>query len=262
MTYRALPVLVALLSGCAGHRGWFTVADAHAHGAGAPLTLEPEGGCPALGGAGPVLVMVHGIGGETRNAAEVRGVLAGLEPSALLSFHWSAVEETQSLVARFARGLSHLAECAGSERPLVVLAHSAGGVLSSLAVGELTTADGAHDIVLVTVASPLGGAGYQSWRLDLLPVKPFVVTVGGKLERYPPPAAGVRVVHVRTHPAGDHVMRQARSGHFPDDPRAAVPGAKEHALPVQVGHDEALLVAARALVRSPESFGLSRGVSD
>ncbi|MBL8952076.1 MAG: hypothetical protein JNK82_14930 [Myxococcaceae bacterium] len=256
-----------VVTACGGHRGWFALPDARSRDAAPERTavaLEERGSCPGLSGSGPVVVLVHGIGGETQNVRDVRAVLERLEPAALLSFHWSAVEETRALVTRFAGGLSHLARCAGDSRPIVVLAHSAGGVLSAMAVSELTTAEAAHDIVLVTVASPLGGAGFASWRLNLLPAKPFVLTLGGRFEGYPAPAPGVRVVHVRTHPASDAAMRQIRSGHFPDDPRAVVPGSREHALPVHVDHDDALLWAARALAETPAVFGLedARRLSD
>jgi len=241
---------LVLASACAGRRGWFTVPDP------SPIALEPHAACPQLNGKGPIVVLVHGIGGETANVGAVEQVLKELEPAAMLSFHWSPMEATEPLVARLAAGLTDLERCANDERPVLVLAHSAGGVLSALAVGQLPPVHGTHDLVLVTVASPLAGAGYTSWRVKLLPVKPFAVTVGGKFEQYPAPDPGVRVVHVRTHPAGDQMMRQTSSGHLPDDPRAVIPGATERSLPVHVGHDDALLWAARALVEAPESFGL------
>ncbi len=243
-------LLALVLLGCAGQRGWFNVPDP------SPVALEHQGDCPQLSGKGPIVVLVHGIGGETANVSAVRDVLADLQPAAMLSFRWSPMEETNSLVARLAEGLGRLERCADNDRPVLVLAHSAGGVLSALAVAQLPPVHKTHDLVLVTVASPLGGAGYTSWRVKLLPVKPFVVTVGGNLGHYPAPEAGVRVVHVRTSPVGDEMMRKTSSGHLPDDPRAIVPGSTERSLPTYVGHDDALLWAARALVEQPASFGL------
>lgn len=251
---------VALLAtGCAP-RGFYSIADeplAQRGGIGHRLSLEPAGECPPLGEEGNVVVLVHGIRGQTENVLEVRDVLAALEPAAMLSFHWSALEESKGLIRRLTEGLNHLVECTPRGRTIVVFAHSAGGVLASMAAAKVRIESGAGtELVVVTVASPLAGAGYSSWRLKLLPIKPFAITMSGKLERYTAPASGIRVVHVRTHAAGDHVMRETASGHRPNDPSAVVPGAILHDLPEHVGHDDALLWAARALTESPESFGI------
>jgi pimeloyl-ACP methyl ester carboxylesterase len=258
----AVAVGALLVTGCAP-RGFYALPDAPAATptatvtASAPAAIPLDGQCPKVRGEGPVVLLVPGIGGETENVTQVREELAGLSPSAMLSFHWSPFEESQSLVRRLTDGLTQLARCVPPGRTVVVVAHSAGGVLASMAAGGVRLAPaGKREVVLVTVASPLAGAGYSSWRTRLLPIKPFALTVGGKVERYSAPPAGLRVVHVRTHAAADHVMRETESGHRPDDPRAIVPGAKLHELPEHVGHDDALLWAARALTEEPQAFGL------
>lgn len=229
---------------------------------GTPVTLAASDTCPALDGAapGPVVVLLPGIGGDVSNVREVHDVLGELTPRAVLTFRWAAYEETATLLSRFSIGLNRLAACSEPGVPVLVLAHSAGGVLASLAANRIT-ADAR--VVVVTVASPLGGVDRASPRADRLSYRPFALELGTKLLRYPAPAKGVQFVHVRTHPEGDEVMTPAPSGHRPDDPRAVVPGALEHALPEHVSHEASLLLAAQTLVRSPERFGLesrARGV--
>ncbi len=248
-----LVTLLLVTSGCHAHpRGLFKVSP------GPRAAVSKSTACSAVEGGGPVVVLVHGMGGETANADEVVEELGGLEPAAVLSFRWGALEETGELVERFAGTLVGLTRCLTRGQQLVVVAHSAGGVLASLAAERLHegqwSSSGRH--VVLTVASPLAGMGYSSWRTRLLPAKPFLLTVGGKLERYAAAPAHVSFFHLRTHAAADPVMRPARAWHWPDAPEAVVPASTEYALPVDVGHDEALLWAARELVRAPGKFGV------
>ncbi|MBL8954159.1 MAG: hypothetical protein JNK82_25505, partial [Myxococcaceae bacterium] len=149
---------------------------------------------------------------------------------------------------------NQLAACSG-EAPILVLAHSAGGVLVSFAADRLEVdvepGAGAPRVTVVTVASPLAGVDRASHRAAWFTDKPFAIELGGRLAQYPAPLPGVHFVHVRTHPSGDAVMQPTPTGHRPDDPRAVVPGAVELALPPDVGHDEALLRVAERLRRSP-----------
>lgn len=258
---RLLPVAalsVFFSVGCAhAPRGWWRVDVAPT-----PVALAGEE-CPRLEGQGPAVVLVHGIGGDTQNTDEVKAVLNELQPAVMLAYRWGAMEDTRTLVERFSKGLEAVSRCVPAGRQVVVVAHSAGGVLAALATEQLVLAKSSRerDVVMLTVASPLAGHGYSSWRTDLITNKPFVMTLGGHLT-YAPAPAGVKVFHLRTHAASDHVMRPTPRWHWPDDPTAVVPGAVEHALPVQVGHDEALLWAARALVEEPERFGVGRVAAD
>jgi alpha-beta hydrolase superfamily lysophospholipase len=164
----------------------------------------------------------------------------------VVTFRWAPYERTGELVQRFSAGLNRLARCAEPETSLLVLAHSAGGVIAALASGRLEEA--AATTTVVTVASPLAGLDRASVRADGLSNKPFVVELGGRLSGYAAPRSAVRYLHLRTSPKTDPHMAPAASGHRPDDPRAVVPGAQDRLLPDHVGHDQALLWAARSLV--------------
>lgn len=264
MTARAAVAVCALLAATGCFRGgWYSVRAerAQAPGLGTPVALDAAAGCPALsaGATGPVVVVVHGIAGDVPNVGEVHESLASLSPRALLAFRWAMYEKTDALLARFSGGLNRLVACTGGAVPIVVLAHSAGGVLASLAANRLEPAsDGERAVVVVvTVASPLGGVDRASARAEWFSQKPFALELGGKISRYPAPPPGVQYVHVRTSPKADVVMQPAPSGHRPDDPRAVVPGARQHELPEHVGHDDALLWAVRALAQRREPFGVT-----
>ncbi|MBK7858659.1 MAG: hypothetical protein IPJ65_08565 [Archangiaceae bacterium] len=254
---RGLGLLVSAAVACGGcghsGRGWFRVDRQPA-----ALAWQGSQACPAVEGPGPAVMLVPGIGGDTQNNDEVKAVLNGLQPAAMFTFRWSPMEDTRALLDRFSEGVEHLSACLPPRRQVVVLAHSAGGVLAALAAGDLELGQQAREreLLLITVASPLAGHGYASWRTALLTHKPFVMTLGGNLT-YARAPEGVKVFHLRTHAASDHVMRPTPGWHWPDHPDAVVPGATEHALPVQVGHDDALLWAARALVGTPERFGVT-----
>ncbi len=263
MTVRAAVAVWALVAAGCFRGGWYSVkADrAQAPGLGTPVALDGSATCPTLSAeaTGPIVAVVHGIGGDVPNVSEVHASLASLSPRALLAFRWAMYEKTDALVARFSGGLNRLVTCTGGSVPIVVLAHSAGGVIASLAANQLEPPSDSERpvVVVVTIASPLGGVDRASSRAEWFSKKPFALELGGKIFRYPAPPQGVQYVHVRTSPKADAVMQPAPSGHRPDDPRAVVPGARQHELPEHVGHDDALLWAVRALTQRSEPFGVT-----
>lgn len=194
----------------------------------------------------PIYVLVHGAGGENVEMHRTVPLLVAAKPAAVLMFRWTPWDTRDALTARFAGGLSHLARCVpGAPGRIVVIAHSAGGVLVSLAAGRLVPPDGAPAswLMLLTVAAPLAGA----FPLPDNGPEPSFMWDLASTPRYPPPAKGVRVMHLRTQVSGDTQMTPI-IGHPPNDPRAGVPGAPQLDLPATLTHAGALVYVARRLV--------------
>lgn len=237
--------------------GWFR-ADLPAPDGGYAERFERVGarldevGCEALGqrqgDAGrPIWVLVHGVGGE---GPEMRGALPLLmeaQPASIFMFRWAPWEQRDVLVSQLAGGLSRLARCIPhAAGRTVVIAHSAGGVLASLAMSHVVAPRQAPEpwLVLLTVASPLSGAVSGPLR-DGDPDLMFFMDLGIQ-PTYPKATAGVRVLHLRTRPPAD-VEMTALLGHVPNDARVGVPGALQLELPATLSHADALVYVAGRL---------------
>jgi hypothetical protein len=168
----------------------------------------------------------------------------------MFMFRWVPYEGRGNLLGSLAGGLTELLECVrgAPDAQVVVLAHSAGGVLASLALGlvSMPAVEGTR-LLLATAASPLAGTGYRRGApLDDEDIR-FMVELGNELGAYPEVPRGARVVHYRTHFPADPAMRPTPWGHAPNAPGVGVRGARHEDLPPTVGHDEALLEVARAV---------------
>lgn len=255
---RRLAVLAAALalSGCAGPRvrsGWAQIdrpgleratnyQERFSH---RPFDSD-DATCAQLGLAptGPAVVLVPGIGGDRAEWEEAVAEISASRPAALFMFRWGPMERLEAMTRDLALGLSTLLSCRPEEE-VVVLAHSAGGIIASAAAPLVRAPPGdAPRLKILTVASPL--AGILSWRkpgIDGGPQTHFIVQLGARLTPYSAPAPGVAAVHLRTHYPADPVMRPAKN-FIPNDPAVGIPGARQLDLPADLGHDEALLAVA------------------
>lgn len=202
--------------------------------------------CAQLGLAptGPAVVLVPGIGGDGKEWEDAVLEISASRPAALFMFRWGPLERLEAMAEDLALGLSTLLACRPREE-VVVLAHSAGGIIASAAAPRVRApSDEAPRLKILTVASPL--AGVLPWRkpgLDGGPQSHFIVQLGARLTHYPSPAPGVAAVHLRTQYPADPLMEPG--GDFaPNDPAVGIPGARQLDLPAYLGHDEALLAVA------------------
>ena len=232
-----------------GGTGWFTLAPGEAPWRERlrPVDVDAPGSCDAIGqtaglpdsspGA-PVVVIVPGLGGEPAAWDESVERLEASAPFGVYLYRWKPWQETDALSRRFAAGLSGLAACLpGQAGEVQVFAHSAGGVIASLAANRLLLGS-AREVTVMTIASPLAGTDRVGPRASRAPVQALVLDLGRRLT-YPAPVPTARYVHLRTDPASDPVMRPAPSGHRPNRHDVGVPGAPQIDLPRGLGHVEA-----------------------
>ncbi len=243
--------------------GWFEVdASAAPRDYRARFTRTPlDGaaqGCEAVhpGGTGPALVLVPGVFGDGPEWERLIPRLSLMDPAGVYLFRWVPYDERDALSARLAAGLHRLSRCLPPERKILVLAHSAGGVIASYAAVRARVEPGPEDqprLIILTVASPLAGTQLLQGADDEEPR--FFFDLATSLSRYPYPGAGVEVYHLRTQYPADSVMGPKLMGGAPNDPRIHVPGARQVNLPPSIGHVEALgYVGQRLLDGTWESW--------
>src|SRR5207244_10260193 len=142
-----------------------------------------------------------------------------------------------------ARGLSRLAECVPLSRGrLIVVGHSAGGVIASFAASRVQLPDGSDEepwIQVLTVGAMLAGNIPRGGPRDGSQQRNITLDLGSRIRSYPAPVPGVRVVHLRTQAPGDVTMTRVL-GLLPNDPAIGVPGAPQIELPRALDHSGAL----------------------
>jgi len=162
-------------------------------------------------------------------------------------YRWNAFEEREILVQNITTAMEHVARCfAGSGHAIIVLAHSAGGILASYASGRVRVPEGVAlpDIFILTVASPL----------SLVPIRPggpkeeYLRDLATSLPPYPTPARGIAVIHLRTSYPADHHMKPLSEGGLPNDPNIGVGGAAQISIPPELSHDASILYATKHIV--------------
>jgi alpha-beta hydrolase superfamily lysophospholipase len=206
--------------------------------------------CDALfpRGAQQLTLTVHGIGGAGEEWEPALGNLAA-NGTPLLMYRWLPTGSREGIARSLADGINRLQEClAGNSKRLLVLGHSAGGVLGATAASWVKPDDDsiADRIAIVTVAAPLGGMGMKEkakrgWTT-------FVEELGADLRDYQAAAPGVRVLHVRTHPRADsYSVNSSPVGHDEGWPVPGVPGARAVDLDESVNHEQAIAFTAAAL---------------
>ncbi len=175
--------------------------------------------------------------------------LAKLPVKAAFQFRWVPSQRMVDLLWALSTGITRILQCAEQEDlQLLVLAHSAGGVLASFAASRISVpaTKARARIEVMTISSPLGGLVSRD-RYAELDNPTYLEELGTSLEEYPTPALGVHVTHVRTLAPGDGVMTAAPDGHRPNNPKSLVPTARVVTLAADVSHTGALDVVAEHL---------------
>lgn len=226
-----------------------------------------------------VLVLVPGIRGA---GPEWEPVIERLSRPgrSLFFFRWVPLDHLDKLSRNLAAGLRTLSSCLdGKDDELIVLAHSAGGIIAAHAASRVSTRAGAPPAVrVITAASALAGIQVRgepaakappasseeeaeeaeeeeeeeeveedSPEAEAKEEERFLLEMGGAFRNYAPAGKGIEVFHLRTQAPADPVMRPLREGRLPNDPRVGVPGAFQVNLPSDVGHDPSLLFATERL---------------
>jgi hypothetical protein len=221
------------------------------------LWLERDTSCAALTGrqapgTAPVYILVHGIGGDGPEWWPVIPTLDQTHPSAIFMFKWSPAGQHRELLETLTAGVLRISECYPNAAPLVVLCHSAGGVIASFAVHEFKVPQlpSGPRLHVLTVASPLAGTGYRSGQdnqddeSDLR----LIYELGAAQVGYQAAPYGVSVIHFRTQFPSDKVMKPNMFGHIPNERGIGVAGAREVDLPAELTHESSLLYVAQELV--------------
>jgi hypothetical protein len=193
---------------------------------------------------GLVVVLVHGLKGDGPEFEEVVPLIAGSKPAGMFMFRWVAFDQLEPISRRFGAGLTALAACRPAGE-ILVLAHSAGGVVISSGASAVALPEGAKDgaVKLLTVASPLAGTMNRA-RTEGRNESRFMLDLGTRFTRYPEAGRGVRAVHLRTQFPADGVMKP--QGEFvPNDRAVGIPGAPQVDLPKELGHVESLTWVAK-----------------
>lgn len=254
------PLTLLLLTGCAsfspvtiarqlGTVGWFQ--------AGPDQKWRPVGhdaSCEALASKvreGQVIVFVHGVKGD---GEEIRGLLPVIEkanPSAVFLYRWVAWDERDAIARGFAVGISHLLECLPwIDGKLLVVAHSAGGIVVSFGATRIAVPDRPRKgpaLYVMTVASPLAGMHARPPNSDGRAEAKFMLDFDTGITGYPVAPLAMAAAHLRTQYPGDSVMKPSGT-HLPNDPSVGIPGAKQFDLPADLTHDSALDYVAGKIV--------------
>ncbi len=199
--------------------------------------------------AGPVVVLVHGVDGFGPEWEPMYRALSKLQVRAIFQFWWAPAERYGYLSWQLSTGVSRLLQCAGTDGlEVLVLAHSAGGVIAASASSRISVPNitPRAKVEVVTISSPLGGLIGRQTPREVEDGSTFDA-LGSERGSYPPAALGVEVIHVRTQFPGDTVMKPAPDGHRPNDRAATVEGARLATLSPRVTHDGAIAEVARHL---------------
>jgi pimeloyl-ACP methyl ester carboxylesterase len=127
-----------------------------------------------------------------------------------------------------------LASAPPSVREIVVVAHSAGGLVAAHAVGRLSSPP--RKLTLVTIGAPFAGMHICPWsEVDILHA-PLMLSVAAVYHRYPPPPAGVDVIEYITSWPADPVM-QPHWGTVPSRSDVGPAGARRIAVDPKLDHN-------------------------
>ncbi|MBL8954222.1 MAG: hypothetical protein JNK82_25820 [Myxococcaceae bacterium] len=256
---RALILFSLLSAACARPVGWWradkapTAEDLYDERF-ESIVLSPEGPCePVLARQGeaprPIIVLVPGVGGEGDEMHEAVPLLMKANPASMFMFRYDPFWKVGELTERLAAGISRLAECVpdGVGR-IIVLAHSGGGLLSTVAASMVKPpAEAPTDwLTVVTAASPLAGTTRAPSARPLSEQRLMRVLGSNNDIPFPEPVKGVRVVHLRSSAQSDGYMRPS-GDHLPNDPKVGSPGAPQIDLPAELNHSQALVFAAKKI---------------
>ena len=185
-------------------------------------TLEP----PSLpAGARTVFLIVPGLLGFGWEWDEPLRHLRKVPDSAILAFDWRPSSTVTRVSRDLADTLDLLLRQEGALERVMVIGHSAGGLITALA-GAGVVVPARRAVHIVNIGTPYAGMHTMpseyprdAWR------SPVALAVGGTFSRYPALAAGVTLESWITPYPGDPVM-MPRFGHRPDDPSVGPAGPR------------------------------------
>ena len=191
-----------------------------------------------------------GYGWEWNGAQLALGQLPG---ASIVVYEWDPWDSVHVAGGRLAAHLRFLLRrLPPSVRRVVVLSHSAAGLLAVRAAAELSPPPGVA-VDVIAVGAPLAGCGFNPWSVEDLKRTILPIALSGRFSRWPAPAPGVRLRIFPTGPS-DPVMRRY-FGHDPADPRVLPPGTELVPLPAALDHNVALGQVARQLVAEERARG-------
>ncbi len=240
-----------------GVAGWFTVDDKSVLAYPARFTKLPMDDledCPSLlqklGPTSLVVVLVHGVKGDGTEMLAPMESFPKLPPHTLLMYRWAPWLTRDTITEELALGINRLSRCLAGRAPrLLVIGHSAGGVVCSYAAHQLRPSPEVP-VTIVTVASPLSGSNWRRRNEGDREEATFMLDLGSDIRGYPAPGAGVTVLHLRTNAKSDQVMEPGPNGHLANDPAVGVPGAEQIDLPDTLTHDGSLAWVVERLVEA------------
>ncbi len=216
------------------------------------LWIDQESPCFGMLGAekpppGTVYLLVHGVRGVGHEWMKAIPTLAARQPAAIYMFKWVFYDERGHILDAMVKGIDRIGQCF-PDNDLVLIGHSAGGVLGAFAASRITlSSEGKRRLDIITVAAPLAGIGIHPAIEDADDDTHFFQDLGSVRSGYPAAAPSVFVTHLRTQYPADHVMEPDRRGWAPNDPAAIVKGSKLIDVPATLGHDESLLWAVQQI---------------
>lgn len=187
-----------------------------------------------------------GYGWEWNGAQEA---LSRYPAVRVLVYSWEPWHSLATSSARLAAHIAYLRESLPpSVSELLVIAHSAAGLLALEAAGQLPAVQpGQPRVRILSVGAPLAGMGRNPWGgLDNRHT-PLPIALGSRFSGFPTPAPGV-TVEIYPTSADDPVM-QVSFGHDPGDRRVLPRGAIVRKLPPSIGHNDALGWLCQELVK-------------
>ncbi|MDB4970958.1 MAG: hypothetical protein JWN44_6647 [Myxococcales bacterium] len=183
-----------------------------------------------------VVVLVHGAFGFGAEWRPVVDAVRARPRTSMVAFAWSGPWTRKPSLAAEAllRIVQHAVDTAPADAHVLILAHSAGGALTSF-VGERLRVPAGKRVQIASIAPPEG--------MNLSPYKPegrvntpLGMAIGGDQPPLGPIAPGVDYLEYATADAPAH-------------PTAGRPGVRRIWLGARVGHNESVALAALPLVR-------------
>lgn len=184
-----------------------------------------------------VVILVHGAFGFGDEWRDVVAAARARPKTALLAFAWGGPWTRKPNLP--AEALRHLLQREIDEAPpraqILVIAHSAGGALTSYAAERLHVPSGRR-VRILSIAAP-EGMNLSPYRPEREVDTPLGFAVGGEQAPPGPIAPGVDYVEYETADAPAH-------------PAPARPGVRRVYLGARVGHNESVPLAALPVVRA------------
>ena len=193
-------------------------------------------------GTQTVFLVVPGLLGYGWEWDGAQAALSKYPSAAVLVYSWEPWHSLSRASERLARHIDYLSRrLPRSVQRLVVIGHSAAGLLAVAAAGSLqstTDRSAKLSIRMLSVGAPLAGMGRNPWGGQDMRYTPLPIALGSQFTRWPEPAPGV-TLEIYPTSADDPVM-QKTLGHDPADPRVLPRKAILKKLPASIGHNDAL----------------------